>query len=127
MRIADEDILCTVQQRVAVGRGLGHGIARQIAAGAGLVLDYDRLAEARRQSLGVNPGDDVDRTAGRKSHDQPDRPVGIALRGRGDRQRGQETRDRERRLHHELLFRASQHEPYSTFRPIERISLPYFS
>jgi len=48
MRIADEDILGAVQQRVAVGRSLGHGIARQVAAGARLVLDHDRLAEARR-------------------------------------------------------------------------------
>ena len=89
MRIADEDILGAVQQRVAVGRGLG-GVARQIAAGAGLVLDHDRLAETRRQSLRINPGDDVNRPARRESHHQPDRPVGIALRGRGHSQRGQQ-------------------------------------
>jgi len=52
MRIADEDILGAVQKRVTIGRGLG-GVARQIAAGAGLVLDHDRLAETRRQSLHI--------------------------------------------------------------------------
>jgi hypothetical protein len=63
MRIADEDILGAVQKRVTIGRGLG-GVARQIAAGAGLVLDHDRLAETRRQSLHINPGDDVNRPPG---------------------------------------------------------------
>ena len=47
-RIGGEDAGRRHQQRVAVGRGLGDRTRAGVAAGAGAVLDHDRLAERFR-------------------------------------------------------------------------------
>ena len=58
------------------------------AAGAGSVLDDDRLLELARQRLGDRPRDGVGDAAGRERHDHRDRLVGIArLRQRHGRRR----------------------------------------
>src|SRR6516225_9050461 len=41
------------QQRVAVGRGLGHGLRADDVGGAALVLDDDLLAPRLREALGA--------------------------------------------------------------------------
>ena len=82
-----------LQDRVAVGRGLGDRIGAKDAAGAGFVFDDHRLADLLRQLHAHEAGQHVDRAARRERHDQADGAVGIALRrGRfggdgGDRDR----------------------------------------
>jgi hypothetical protein len=73
--------------RRAVGRGLGHGVGAEVAAGAGTVLD-DHRAEAVLHLLGERAGDDVERAARRIGHDEAERP--------GLRQRRQRPRRRDR-------------------------------
>jgi hypothetical protein len=65
------------QQRVAVGRGLRHGVGRDDAAGAGLVLDDERPAEIVGHFRRDHAGDNVHRPARRKRQDQADRLFGI--------------------------------------------------
>ena len=57
------------QQRVAVGRRLGHEVGAEVAVGAGLVLDDHGLLERLRQRLADGAGDDVGRAARRVGHD----------------------------------------------------------
>ena len=71
------------QQRVAVGRRLGDHLTRDIAVGAGTVLDHHRLAEPHGQRLRQQAGNDVGRAAGRKRHHELDRADRIVLRHRG--------------------------------------------
>ena len=55
------------QQRVAVGGRGCHHSGRRVAAGARLVDDVELLAEAGRELVGHDAGDDIGRAAGRKS------------------------------------------------------------
>ena len=55
VRIAHEHVVGAVQQRVAVGRGVGDDLGGEIAARARPILDDDRLTEANRQRLRVKP------------------------------------------------------------------------
>src|SRR5258706_12945598 len=66
-------------ERVAVGRRFRHGIGADIAAGAGLVLDYNRLSPRVTQMLADCTSGEIERTTRRKRHDQLDRPAGISL------------------------------------------------
>src|SRR5207342_2851232 len=59
--------------RVAVRRPLGNGGGRNIAAGAGAVLDYDRLAEPLLKFGSHCAHRDVDAAAGRERNDEGDR------------------------------------------------------
>ena len=58
------------EQRVAVGRRLREGLARDQAAGAGLVLDDEWLAQLLLQFVGDDARRAVDIAAGRIGHDQ---------------------------------------------------------
>src|SRR6476619_1413255 len=64
---------CRRQQRVTVWRRVGNGGGRNVAAGAGAVLDYDRLAEPLLKSGGHCAHHDVDAAAGRERDDEGDR------------------------------------------------------
>jgi CRP-like cAMP-binding protein len=90
------------QQGVAVGRRVLDIGASQFAAGARLVVDNDRLAEAFAHLLADEARQDVDAAASGVGYHHVDRPIGLACRrilrggavrhrsGEGDRQRGGE-------------------------------------
>ena len=67
------------QQRVTVGRRLGHRGGSDPARGACAVFDDDLLAERVGQLLRDQTAGDVDAAAGRKRHDQGDLTGGIVL------------------------------------------------
>jgi hypothetical protein len=67
------------QQRVAIRRGLGHGIGSNHRARAGAVLDDDRLPERFLQVRLQQPRQDVLCRAGLRRHDDADRPAGISI------------------------------------------------
>jgi hypothetical protein len=73
------------QQRMAVGLRLGGGIRPDIAAGAGLVLDDDRLAPFRLQLVAGNARDHVNAAAALKRDDEFDRFRGKLRLGGGRR------------------------------------------
>ena len=74
------------QQRVAVRRGAGHRLGRDVAAGAAAVLDHEAVLEAVFE-LGRNqPRDHVGEPAGREGDDHGDVLRRIGLRERGLRQ-----------------------------------------
>ena len=78
-----------VEQRVAVGRRARDDFRAHVAAGAGPVVDDDRRAERLRDPRHDDAGERVRAAAGRKRHDEPDRPVGIVgCRDRKDRRAG---------------------------------------
>ena len=74
-------------QRVAVARRLRHAPDADIAAGAGHVLDHDRLPERAAHALGEQARDRVGRPAGRIRHDDGDRAVREGLRACEARER----------------------------------------
>jgi hypothetical protein len=78
--LADGGAAGDQQQRVAVGRGRGHRLAGDHAAGAGLVVDDHRLAQGARHVLAHGARRDVGRAAGRVGHDDADRLGGKARR-----------------------------------------------
>ena len=57
------------QQRVAVGRGFGHGFRADHAGGAAPVLDHELLAEGLAELLGPVPGEAVGSPACTKRND----------------------------------------------------------
>jgi hypothetical protein len=61
------------QQGVAILLGLGDQVGADIAAGAGLVLDHDRLADGVLQLRADEARQDVRGPARRERHDDPDR------------------------------------------------------
>ncbi len=65
--------LALLQQRVAVGRRLGHARGADGAAGAPEVLDHHRLAPALGQALGDQAGELVGAAAGGHRHHDVDR------------------------------------------------------
>src|SRR5262249_26659197 len=71
-----------LEERVSVGRRAYNRLGADIAAAARTVLDDERLAEALRQPLAHQTGDDVSRSAGSEWHDQTYRPRRIGLRPR---------------------------------------------
>ena len=73
------------QQRVAVRRRLADGVGRDVAARAGPGLDHHRLLQAGGHLLRNRAADDVERPAGRRRHDHPDRLRRIGLRDRSRR------------------------------------------
>ena len=73
------------EQRVAIGRALHHGVGADRAAGAGLVVDDERLAERVLQLLRDHARRDVGGLARRPGHDHFHRVVRIRLRKRGCR------------------------------------------
>ncbi|MNS48014.1 hypothetical protein D3C72_805710 [compost metagenome] len=79
-------------QRVAVGRRLGHQIGADIAARARPVLHDHGLAERTAHLFGQHAGHGVQRAAGRVRHDKADRLgreiSGLRQGGRAERQGG---------------------------------------
>jgi hypothetical protein len=71
------------QQRVAVRRSLGHGRRAGDRAGAGTILDHNRLAENLSELLPELAGHDIGAAARRVRNHQCDRPRGKFLRERG--------------------------------------------
>ena len=69
------------QQRVAIGRGLGHRIRRQVAARAGFVFDHHRAAQLRAQHRGQRAGHGVGGAARRGAHQNFDGRLRLRLRG----------------------------------------------
>ena len=82
------------QQGVAVGRGLGHGLAGVDAAGAGPVVHHHRLAQLGGQALAQRAGGQVGDAAGSEGHEQRQRPLreGRGLGTGAGRQRRQAAR-----------------------------------
>ncbi|MCY1228792.1 hypothetical protein D9M72_411260 [compost metagenome] len=77
------------QQRVAVRRGAGHGLAGDDAVGAGTVVDDDRLLQRRGQALGDQPCGLVGHGAGARGQHHADGSVrvgGLGVRAGGARQ-----------------------------------------
>ncbi len=68
------------QQRVAVRRGAGDGLGRQVAAGATAVLDHEALLQAVGELGRDQPADDVGKAARRERHDHGDVLRWIGLR-----------------------------------------------
>ncbi len=77
------------QQRVAIGRRAGNLLRAQVAGGAGLVLDHERLAHAVAQLLRQQAHHDVIGAARRVRHNDLDGLGGEGLRqgkrGQGER------------------------------------------
>ena len=65
-----------ISTRVAVGRALRHVLGGDARAGAGPVVDHDRLAERAASGSGKRARHEVRRAAGREAHDQADRLAG---------------------------------------------------
>jgi hypothetical protein len=68
---------------VPVGRRPRHLGGADVPGGAGLVLDKDRFAERGGQPLRKDASQQVERPAGGKRIDEPDRLRRIRLRRRG--------------------------------------------
>ena len=75
-----------LQQRVAVGRRVGGGLAGDHAAAAALVLDDEVLPEGAAPTLADDAGDHVVAAARGDRDDVADRPGGIGLGPRQPRQ-----------------------------------------
>jgi hypothetical protein len=80
VRIGDEGRVRRDQQRVAVGRGLGHGFGADLAGGARLVLHHHLLAQAFREPLRQRARKNVGDAARGKRHDNVNRLARIGLR-----------------------------------------------
>ena len=88
------------KQRIAIRRGPRHRLGRDDGVGAGPILDDEGLAERAGHVLRDDARDHVGRPARRETDQDPHRPRGIALRGRGARERARRRReDRKRFLH----------------------------
>ena len=96
------------QQRVPVRLGLRREIGADVAAGAGLLLDDDRLAPLRLQLVGGDARQHVVDAASRERHDELDRLARKrALRIGGTRQRGH--RQRGEQIECDASFHAVSH------------------
>ncbi len=69
------------QQRVAVGRRLGDGVAADHAAAAGLVVHDEGLAHLLAELLRKHAADGVERAARREGDHHPHGLAGVGLRG----------------------------------------------
>jgi hypothetical protein len=79
-RVGGEDGVVAGEQRVAVGRRVGHGLGRDVAAGARPVVDDDRLPQDLLKLAAEDAGEHVARPARREGDHQHDRP-GRVVRG----------------------------------------------
>ena len=76
------------QEGVAVRGGARDLLGADHRVGAGPVLDHDRLSPVLAHALRDHAREDVGRAAGRKRHDDADRPAGKRLGGRRGLLRG---------------------------------------
>jgi hypothetical protein len=79
VRIGDEGRIRRDQQRVTVGRCLGHGFGPDLAGGARLVLHHHLLAQAFREPLRQRARKNVGDAARGKRHDNVNGLARIAL------------------------------------------------
>ena len=76
-----DGICCRDQEQRVTVRGCPHDrLGSNAAAGAGVVLDDNRLPKSLRQPLPDQSRDDIGRATGAKAFDQVHRPRGKALR-----------------------------------------------
>ena len=76
-------------QDASIGRRVLHRLGDDPSAGAGPVLDHDRLLQLVLHAVGDQPRGDVGRAAGGEADEQPHRLVDLGERGsRGERQGG---------------------------------------
>jgi len=90
------------QDRVAVGGRGRDRLRRDQAARTGTICDDDLLAESLRQTLGVEPGENVDGRARGQRNDHRDHPGGILLLRCGRGADGHRRRQHDRRELHGL-------------------------
>jgi hypothetical protein len=95
VRVHGQRAHMTQDQRVPVGRGLGHLGHRWNSGTAALVVDEHRLAELPAQLLRHGARDDLARAAGGEGHDEadrPGRPAGLreGRTGQGQRRGGED-------------------------------------
>src|SRR3954466_15531772 len=82
------------EQRVAVGRALRRRLGADGGAGAGLVFDDHRLAQAQRKLFPDRARDDIDAAPRRERRDEADRARRVLLcESRRAEQRPQENED----------------------------------
>src|SRR5215472_721921 len=103
--VGGEDVGRGRQERVAVRLGAKHRVGRDIARGARLVLDDERLPQPPRHLVRHDAGHRIDAPAGGNGHHDPDRPARIRLRLRA-RDAGGQQRDRDGR---QMSHAASRH------------------
>ncbi len=65
------------KQRVAIGLGVDHGLGADIAAGAGLVLHHEGIAQPLGQALADQPRQHVRRSSGGIGNHPPNRMEGV--------------------------------------------------
>ena len=82
------------EDRVAIGRGARHELGADIAAGAGAVVDDDRLAKVLADELPQHARQDVGGAAGRERDDDRDGLGGEGLGLRRQRRQGQQAEGR---------------------------------
>jgi hypothetical protein len=58
------------KKRVAIGGRPRDGLQRNVSAGAGTVIDDDRLPQAPRQRITDDPANEIGDRSGRKEDDQ---------------------------------------------------------
>ena len=92
------------QQRMTVGRGLGHEVSNGAVVGRDSIVDRHRLAQRGCEPGRDGAGDRVLRAAGRRSHHQADRRL---RRHCAARQGASEENQQARELHR--VHHASQH------------------
>src|SRR5215510_4325095 len=108
--------------RVAVGRRLRDGLCSNIPAGAGPVLDDDRLAPCVIELLPYDSRKYIRHTPGRERHDEPDRLRWIDLRGARASRKKQNQRCRAR-CHSRVSNRPTAHA-YSFPSPDPSVLIP---
>ena len=89
---------------------------REVAVGAGAVLDHDRPAEAIRQLLSDQPREEIEAAAGRIGHDDEDVPGGELARVLRQRSGAGETRGRD----------PGEDDGATTIRAVMSVSWPAF-
>src|SRR5262245_9320627 len=92
-RLVDADGVLAHQHGVAVRRRGRDHLPGDVAAGAALVLDHDRLAELGLQLIRNLAEERVGGAARRESNDEFDRPVRIAALRQGECRRAKERSD----------------------------------
>src|SRR6476659_866597 len=101
------------QNRIAVRRGMGHGVDRDVATGATLVLDHDLLAPNLGEPLGDDAGRRVGAATSRKSYHKPHGTIRPGLRLRDARERWQRSSAR------------GQMQKFPTIGKFHRWALPF--
>ena len=106
-------------ERIAVGRRFGRKLGRNRPAGAGPILDDDRLSERNVQFLADDARGDIGAAAGRRGDYHADR-LGRILRG-GLRRRGKRNEQSEQQKDRHVRVRTNSKSDDTG----KRIALPH--